>query len=98
MPPKVITNRLAAAMRRALTLPEATLWLQLKGRSLEGWKFRRQHPVGPYILDSTAQPRGWRWKWMERGMIIRINWLMTSDALNGWPQGIFECFGCKRST
>jgi very-short-patch-repair endonuclease len=51
MPPELITYRRAAAMRRALTPPEATLWLQLKGRGLEGWKFRRQHPVGPYILD-----------------------------------------------
>ncbi|WP_428979977.1 endonuclease domain-containing protein [Brevundimonas pondensis] len=38
-------------MRRALTPPEARLWACLKGGRLEGLKFRRQHPVGTYVLD-----------------------------------------------
>ncbi len=46
-----ISYERARRMRRALTPPEAQLWLQLKGRKLEGLKFRKQHPVGPYILD-----------------------------------------------
>ncbi len=31
--------------------PEHLLWAQLKGRQLEGFKFRRQHPFDPYVLD-----------------------------------------------
>jgi len=27
------------------------LWSKLRGRQLGGFKFRRQRPVGPYILD-----------------------------------------------
>jgi len=27
------------------------LWLQLKGRKVEGMQFRKQHPIGPYVLD-----------------------------------------------
>ena len=46
-----ISHERARHMRRALTPPEAQLWAQLKGRKIEGLKFRRQHPVGPYILD-----------------------------------------------
>ncbi|MBI2260226.1 MAG: endonuclease domain-containing protein [Caulobacterales bacterium] len=38
-------------MRRHLTPPEARLWRCLKGGNLHGVKFRRQHPIGPYILD-----------------------------------------------
>ena len=38
-------------MRSALTPAEARLWTQLQGRQLDGRKFRRQHSVGPYILD-----------------------------------------------
>ncbi len=38
-------------MRRALTPPEARLWVCLRRRALAGLKFRRQHPVGPYVLD-----------------------------------------------
>jgi very-short-patch-repair endonuclease len=32
-----------------MTLPEVLLWQQLRGRKL-GRRFRRQHPVGPYIV------------------------------------------------
>ena len=34
-----------------MTPPEARLWQALKGRQLGGLKFRRQHPIGPYVLD-----------------------------------------------
>ena len=33
------------------TLAEAFLWNRLRDRRLEGFKLRRQHPLGPYILD-----------------------------------------------
>ena len=38
-------------LRRNQTDAEATLWRLLRGRGLVGFKFRRQHPVGPFILD-----------------------------------------------
>jgi len=34
-----------------MTDAERALWKAIKGRQLEGLKFRRQHPAGPYILD-----------------------------------------------
>ena len=37
--------------RRTLTPPEARLWVCLRGKHLAGLKFRRQHPIGPYVLD-----------------------------------------------
>lgn len=33
-----------------MSLPEATLWGELRKRP-EGLKFRRQHPAGVYVLD-----------------------------------------------
>ena len=30
---------------------EIRLWACLKGRQIDGWKFRRQHPIGPYFID-----------------------------------------------
>lgn len=39
----------ARSLRRDMTKSETVLWTALKGRALDGWKFRRQHPVGPYI-------------------------------------------------
>ena len=39
------------ALRRLATEPEKRVWHLLRGRQFSGLKFRRQHPVGPYILD-----------------------------------------------
>jgi very-short-patch-repair endonuclease len=51
MPPPVITLKRARRFRKNLTPPELGLWLRLKNRQLGGYHFRRQHPIGPYILD-----------------------------------------------
>jgi len=34
-----------------MSLPEVLLWNAIKGRRLAGLHFRRQHPIGPYVLD-----------------------------------------------
>lgn len=41
----------AAPMRRDATDAEQALWLQLRGRRLGGYKFRRQWTIWPYIVD-----------------------------------------------
>ena len=41
----------ARAMRGAPTDAELRLWRLLRDRRLSGFKFRRQVPVGPYIVD-----------------------------------------------
>ncbi|CAL1689947.1 putative protein [Brevundimonas subvibrioides] len=46
-----ISYQRARAFRRRLTPPEARLWVRLKGDRLGGLGFRKQHPIGPYILD-----------------------------------------------
>lgn len=38
-------------LRSSLTPAEAKLWSLLKNSQLEDRKFRRQHSVGPYVLD-----------------------------------------------
>jgi very-short-patch-repair endonuclease len=38
-------------MRHEPTDAEAALWKLLRARSLAGFKFRRQYPAGPFILD-----------------------------------------------
>jgi len=47
--PKATVQR-ARSLRRRLTPPEARLWVALRRRALD-WRFRRQHPIGPYVLD-----------------------------------------------
>jgi len=44
------TIRRARELRRKLTPPEARLWVALRNGKLN-LHFRRQHPIGPYILD-----------------------------------------------
>ena len=46
-----LTFKRARVLRRAMTLPEVLLWEELRGGRLDGLRFRRQHPMGPYILD-----------------------------------------------
>jgi|SRR6056297_518298 len=39
------------ALRQEMTSAEARLWSILKGKRLDGRKFRRQQSLGPYIVD-----------------------------------------------
>ena len=41
----------ARKLRRESTPPEQILWSVLRGRRLAGLKFRRQEPIGPYVVD-----------------------------------------------
>ena len=38
-------------LRNNSTPEEAVLWTQIKSRKIKGYKWRRQHPIGGYILD-----------------------------------------------
>ena len=38
-------------LRHELTESERLLWEKVRNRQLAGFKFRRQHPIGPYIAD-----------------------------------------------
>ena len=38
-------------LRRPKNMAEAMLWRELRGRKLSHFKFRRQHVLGPYIVD-----------------------------------------------
>ena len=41
----------ARELRRDMTPAERVLWGRLRNRQLEGLKFRRQHPLGRFIVD-----------------------------------------------
>jgi very-short-patch-repair endonuclease len=46
----------ARELRRNSNEAERRLWWKLRGHQLSGFKFRRQHPVGPYIADFVCLP------------------------------------------
>jgi very-short-patch-repair endonuclease len=44
-------RRLAKTMRQRLTRGEFALWCIMRNRGLGALRFRRQAPIGPYIVD-----------------------------------------------
>jgi len=50
------TNR-ARGLRSAPTNAEDALWYQLRSRRLNGFKFVRQEPLGPYTVDFICRER-----------------------------------------
>ena len=55
---------IAKKLRINSTDTEKYLWKYLRGKQLTGFKFRRQHPVGKYIVDFVN---------LERKIIIEVD-------------------------
>lgn len=58
------TQRYARHLRKHLTNAEQHLWRFLRRRQLFGARFRRQLPIGPYIVDFAC---------MEQRLIIELD-------------------------
>jgi len=54
----------ARALRGHLTDAEQLLWRHLRMRQIAGCKFRRQRPIGPYIVDFVC---------LERKLIVELD-------------------------
>ncbi|MBI4798080.1 MAG: endonuclease domain-containing protein [Desulfarculus sp.] len=55
---------LARSLRKGQTDAEALLWRRLRARSLADYKFRRQYPVGPFIVDFVC---------LERTLVVEVD-------------------------
>ena len=71
MDPTPLTYARAKRMRREPTAAEAKLWGALRNRSLGGFKFYRQVPVGPYIVDFINH---------EWGVVVEVDGATHGDA------------------
>jgi very-short-patch-repair endonuclease len=47
----LVTTTRARSLRSGMTDSERMLWRALRGKQLNGRRFRRQHPIGQYIAD-----------------------------------------------
>jgi very-short-patch-repair endonuclease len=56
VPPELLTY--ARQLRKEQTDAENLLWYILRGRRFCGFKFRRQYPVGGYIIDFYCHDAG----------------------------------------
>jgi len=66
-------TRLAKLLRRSHTDAELLLWKHLKTRQMEGTKFRRQQPIGRYIVDFVS---------FEKKTIIEVDGGQHSEEID----------------
>ena len=62
---------IARVLRRKQTDAENVLWAALRSMRSDGFRFRRQHPIGDHIVDFVSLEKGWLSKLMA-GSIMRI--------------------------
>ena len=98
-----MASPLARRLRSTPTDAEARLWLQLRRQQLDGFRFRRQQPIGRYVVDffcpeaklivevdggQHADENGARTRWLEaRGYRVIRFW--NNDVL-GNTDGVVE--------
>jgi len=58
------TQANAASLRKQMTDAEHRLWYHLRKRQLNGYRFRRQYPVGPFIADFAC---------IDEGLIVEVD-------------------------
>jgi very-short-patch-repair endonuclease len=54
----------ARNLRKQSTEAEKLLWKNLRAKQLEGFKFRRQQPIGNYIVDFVC---------FEKGLVVELD-------------------------
>ena len=60
----ILQNNLQRSLRRNMTDAERKLWSILRGKQMDGLKFRRQHPYEDYILDFVC---------LEKKLIVEVD-------------------------
>ena len=58
MKPDPVQTRISRLLRRRETWAEKLVWAWLRDRRFSAYKFRRQHPFGPFILDFFCEEAG----------------------------------------
>jgi very-short-patch-repair endonuclease len=60
----MMANERARTLRKSPSDAEYKLWQELPLRQLDGMRFRRQHPIGPHIVDFVC---------LEKRLIIEVD-------------------------
>lgn len=59
-----MANERARTLRKSMSDAERKLWRGLRGKQVDGARFRRQHPIGRYIVDFVC---------LERRLVIEVD-------------------------
>jgi probable phosphoglycerate mutase len=95
--PRSATHEAARALRQRSTDAERKLWFALRDRRLQGHKFCRQFPVGPYIVDFLCRyPKlvveldGGQHSWQQNQDAKRTAWLESKGhfVLRFWNNDV----------
>jgi len=91
--------RTARELRKNATEAEKLFWQKIRNKQLAGIKFRRQQPIGPYVVDFVS---------FEKGLVIELDggqhavdkekdrerdlWLNSRglEVLRFWNNEVFE--------
>jgi very-short-patch-repair endonuclease len=68
---KVVKTKIARRLRRDSTDAERKLWHRLRSRSMVGFKFVRQEPIGPYVVDFICR---------EQRLIVELDGGQHADS------------------
>ncbi len=58
-----MANERARALRKDMSDAEWTLWQAIRRGQIDGFRFRRQHPIGTYIADFVC---------LEKRLIVEV--------------------------
>ena len=72
-----MSTPLARKLRKSMTDAERKLWRGLRLRQMHDHKFRRQFPLGPYIVDFVC---------LEARLIVEVDGGQHADEKNGDAQ------------
>ena len=59
-----MANERARTLRKSMSSAERLLWRGLRARQVDGARFRRQHPIGIYIVDFVC---------LERRLVVEVD-------------------------
>lgn len=78
----------ARTNRKTATETEALLWQELRGKKINGYKFRRQHPIDTFIADFYCH---------EKKLVIEIDgeyhYQNDQPQYDAWRTETLENFG-----
>ena len=89
----IMASGIARTLRNNPTDAERRLWSRLRKRQLEGWRFRRQAPLGPYVVDFARlaarlviEVDGGQHSWRSEQDATRQSWLEANgfQVLRFW--------------
>jgi len=85
-PLPTVTLQRVRHMRREPTDVECRLWQYLRASRFEGLKFRRQHPVPPYVADFCC---------IEKNLIVQLDGSQHSPENDGARTAYLESQGYR---